>query len=1200
MRSDFLAITWLIAFASVAGQPLESLSSSPKEREDAFGEVTAGGLGIDDNNDGLLRPSDNNGGSNDAEDDPYCPLSSDKEDVHVLNVHLVPHTHDDVGWLKTVDQYYYGLNNTIQQAHVSLILDNVLTALLDPHTNHNRTFTYVETKFFSKWYMSLPDPLKQSLKELIAKKQFSFANGGWCMHDEANTHFMGMIDQTTLGHSFLKKELGVVPTVGWQIDPFGHSSTQGGLMTSGVGFDALYFGRIHYVDLEHRQKEAECEGLWSSPIDDNAVFWGLSGSYGGNYGGPEGFCFDALCADEPLVGQPEEILLKRVQKFTHALATQANQTKGRNIMLTMGMDFFYSQAGKNFKNLDLLIEATTHFLTDGSIKATDIFGHRFNKVNIFYSTPERYTKCKYVDAVHAKRDNENAPNDGSKFNPASWKNNAKNGDFFPYADCDHCYWAGYFSSRQSLKRMERSGSSFLHAARQVESMAKLQSSLTADGAGNAEETIAATEDKAQVHSPWTETLASDSAWNNSPLYTLDDAMGVAQHHDSVTGTSKQHVAYDYAKRIAEGMNSASSFVTSALRNLLLGPSSGKLENLSYCHLLNETICDHALLFFFYQEASQDENKMIYAIVYNGLANARSEAVPLPVNSNCIVERLESSMEWATVYSTLIPNTDYTRSTGAAQFTLYFEAIELPPMGAAVFRVRPTHSPFPAVVRSTAELQSRNMQSGHLRTSPNPGYVSQTKGDIVVSNGVLTVTFDGATGVIKTIAEQREGGVSVSLQHEYGFYKAFFHQESPTMTQFEVGDSLKGNGICLPGYTDAEGNEMPWLLGTAQTWQNAGAYILRPTPDQSFHVVPPKVSPSSVVVHESDLVTEVHAQFGEWITQITRLIKSKDYVEVEYVVGPVPIDDGVGKEVVSRYSTTIESGGIFYTDSNGREFMKRKRGDTKVFGYDTPDFNAAELEPIAGNYFPVNTASYIEGQSRSFTVLVDRSQGGASLSDGSLELLIQRRLLHDDARGVGEALNETDIGITPNPPYGNATRLGTGIIVSGTHRLKIGTDGASQARAQMDQFFSQPHIFVASEPKADQIEFRKASLSLLKTSLPKNVMVVTYAALDEGSTFLVRLARQDGMDNSQLRTGEDTETSTVHVDLRDLFPNHEIVSISEKTLSANQDRSEWEKRRFRWNDDTQKGPTEEAWALDQNKHIVVLKPLEIRTFEVHVS
>ena len=41
----------------------------------------------------------------------------------------VPHTHDDVGWLKTVDQYYMGANNSIQHAGVQYVLDSVLLAL---------------------------------------------------------------------------------------------------------------------------------------------------------------------------------------------------------------------------------------------------------------------------------------------------------------------------------------------------------------------------------------------------------------------------------------------------------------------------------------------------------------------------------------------------------------------------------------------------------------------------------------------------------------------------------------------------------------------------------------------------------------------------------------------------------------------------------------------------------------------------------------------------------------------------------------------------------------------------------------------------------------------------------------------------------------------------------------------------------------
>ena len=216
-----------------------------------------------------LLPGNNNTKSN-----------TDHHHKRILNIHVVPHTHDDVGWLKTVEQYYYGQNNTIQNACVSCILDSVIQEL---QSNPTRKFTYVEMAFFSMWWDEQSLETKQLVRKLVTNSQLSFVNGGWCMHDEATTHYMGMIDQTTLGHAFLKRELGYVPTVAWQLDPFGHSSTQASLLGSEAGFNAIYFGRIDYQDLELRQETKNCEGIWdASPnLEDTAIFWGLTGSYKG-------------------------------------------------------------------------------------------------------------------------------------------------------------------------------------------------------------------------------------------------------------------------------------------------------------------------------------------------------------------------------------------------------------------------------------------------------------------------------------------------------------------------------------------------------------------------------------------------------------------------------------------------------------------------------------------------------------------------------------------------------------------------------------------------------------------------------------------------------------------------------------------------------------------------------------------------------
>ena len=80
------------------------------------------------------------------------------------------------------------------------------------------------------------------------------------MHDEATVHYIDMIDQTTLGHKFIKEEFGQIPRIGWQIDPFGHSAVQAYLLGAEVGC----FNHIHLCPVLISHMTNACKSLAKS------------------------------------------------------------------------------------------------------------------------------------------------------------------------------------------------------------------------------------------------------------------------------------------------------------------------------------------------------------------------------------------------------------------------------------------------------------------------------------------------------------------------------------------------------------------------------------------------------------------------------------------------------------------------------------------------------------------------------------------------------------------------------------------------------------------------------------------------------------------------------------------------------------------------------------------------------------------------
>ena len=199
-------------------------------------------------------------------------------------------------------------------------------------------------------------------------------------------------------------------------------------------------------------------------------------------------------------------------------------------------------------------------------------------------------------------------------------------------------------------------------------------------------------------------------------------------------------------------------------------------------------------------------------------------------------------------------------------------------------------------------------------------------------------------------------------------------------------------------------------------------------------------------------------------------------------------------------------------------------------------------------------------------MTDRSLGCSSIKDGSLEFMVHRRLLHDDKRGVSEALNEPGIN-------------GRGLIVRGKFLLLL---EEAKSSAKLHRVISEEEMLRPSLAFSAGSGYQ-VSYQALTRSLPVNVHLLTFESF--GKSVLLRLEHQ-------FAVGEDDELSkAVTVQLKGLFQDLTILAVTELNLSANM-----VKRNVDW----ERAKRENRVLFPDDDFEITLNPMEIRTFGLEIQ
>ncbi|XP_074056051.1 alpha-mannosidase 2 isoform X1 [Macrotis lagotis] len=815
-------------------------------------------------------------------------------DNEPLQVFVVPHSHNDPGWLKTFNDYFRD-----QTQH---ILNNMVVKL---NEDRRRKFLWSEISYFSKWWDGIDSQKKDAVKSLIANGQLEIVTGGWVMPDEASAHYFALIDQLIEGHQWLERNLGVKPRAGWAVDPFGHSPTMTYLLKR-AGFSNMLIQRVHYAIKKYFAATKSLEFYWRQNWDlgsSTDVFCHMMPFY--SYDIPH------TCGPDPKICCQFDF--KRLPggriSCPWRVPPEAIHQGNVNYRARMLLDQ-YRKKSKLFRTKVLLAPLGDDFRYSESSEWDQQYQNYQRIFDYLNSQPELHVKIEfgtlsdYFDALH-KVDTQQKKSTQSLFPVLS-------GDFFTYADRDDHYWSGYFTSRPFYKRMDRIMESHLRTAEILYSFARIQA----------------------------QKYKKTSSFPSSTYYQLlTEArrnLGLFQHHDAITGTAKDWVVVDYGTRLFHSLMSLKTIIRDSAHILILKDKDAYRFNPSKPFLQMES-----------EQQSQDSlpQKTViklstqprYLVIYNPFDQERHSVVSIYVSSSK-VKVLTDSGKPVLIQISAVWEGPNTISNEAYQISF---VAHLLPLSMKIYQL----------------LESENSETDMAvytiyNTEANSGTIFKIKemkfntDDITIENSHIKLDFGGS-----------------------GLMKRMFNKEDGKIHEVKV--------------------EFIWY-GTRNGRDKSGAYLFLPDGEAKPYI---SADPPFIRVTHGRIYSEVTCLFPN-LKHNVRLynVQGIEGQSVE-IANILDIRGEYNREIAMRISSDLNSQKRFYTDLNGYQIQ--------------PRLTMSKL-PLQANIYPMSTMAYIQDDGFRLTLLSAQSLGVGSLKNGQIEVIMDRRLMQDDYRGLGQGVQDNKI------------------------------------------------------------------------------------------------------------------------------------------------------------------------------------------------